>query len=496
MGTGKYSITDAKPMGQYSLADAQAEPANANDPGFWKGVQETTLGQITGLHELQQKNVEEYGPFIATLKTGYDIAKGLLTVPEDQRQKIYDSVKKGDAMSFIQHIPSILGGIGVAPVRASELATEEGKTMEALGQMTGIVGSAYVGSKAPAIVKGGVKVGKTVTSEFLGKTTGVGSKAIREAIDNPSSELIGAMRGEISEMDVLNNFKESLQNVKQARSDAYQAQLSKIPMAGKGTSLDISPIQNSLKVQLQKFNIKVSSKGELDFSRSTIRDAAAQNDVKSIYNDVMDWGKKPGDRTPTGVDILKRRIDDTYSPSSTARAIVQTVKNATRDLLNTKVPGYAKMTKGYADASKFIDQLSDLSLESKNSGTAIRKLTTLLNQNNGYRQMLAEQLSQYTTKDLEGQLAGVNLSRWSPRGIMGPASGAGLVYQVASHSLNPYVAVGMAMTSPRLMGELLTTMAKLANKVPAIPVPMAGHAATTAAIAQPGLLAASQEASK
>ena len=125
----------------------------------------------------------------------------------------------------------------------------------------------------------------------------------------------------------------------------------------------------------------------------------------------------------------------------------------------------------------------------KNPGTAVRKLTTLLNQNNSYRQILAEKLSQYTPKDLEGQLAGLNLSKWAPRGIMGPASGIGLVYGVATHALSPMMAVTMAMTSPRLMGEMLTFIAKL-PKVPGL-----SQAARTAVAIRPDL-AVSQAAKR
>jgi len=51
---------------------------------------------------------------------------------------------------------------------------------------------------------------------------------------------------------------------------------------------------------------------------------------------------------------------------------------------------------------------------------------------------------------------------------MGPASGIGLVYGVATHALSPMMAVTMAMTSPRLMGELLTSIAKIPKVSPSV----------------------------
>jgi hypothetical protein len=499
MATGKYSLADAKPIGKYSLADVAPSPESVSvkvtsgdtvipppvqeqpkepDPGFWQGLKETTVGPIKDVWDLQQKNAQEHGSWGGAVKTYYDIAKGLLTVPPDQVAKIKESVKNGDVMSFIQHLPSLLGGGGAAMVRPSELA-QEGKWGEAAGQTTGLVGGAVLGAKLPKLIKGTGNVAKTVASEVLGKTTGVGSKVLTQAMEKPTGQLTEAMRGGVSELDVVSNFKDALQNVKKARSESYQQQLSKLPMAGK-VEIDIAPVRQSFQDNLDRFGVKTDHAGNLDFSESTLVDASAQNQVKAIHKMLTRKPTGPQGQnlilsktseqpwTPAEVDALKRKVDDLYSPTSPARAVVQSVKASARDLLNDQVPGYKQMTGGYAKASQFLDQLSDLSLESKNPGTAVRKLTTLLNQNNGYRQILAEKLSQYTVNDLEGQLAGLNLSKWAPRGIMGPASGAGLIYQVATHAIHPMVAVGMAMTSPRLMGELLTAIAKI-KQIPAIP---------------------------
>lgn len=404
-------------------------------------------GQEKNVDALVKMYVDRYGGLENLKKTAYEDPVGVLA----------------DFATLAGVVGLAAKGVGLASKaanlgRTAQIAGNVAKVAGTVGEATDPVRLATKGMSAAASpISGAIK---TATTELLGKTTGVGSKAMARALEENSPELRSAMRGGLTETDLVNNFKGAMQNVKDARSDAYRQKLAQLPMTGPGTSLDISPIRNNLKFQLKKFNIVEMKNGDLDFSRSTIRDAAAQNEVRGIYKDITGWGKKAGDRTPAMVDVLKRRLDDVYSPSSTARSIVQSAKDSARNVLNKGVPGYQEMTAEYAKASQFLDSLSDLSLESKNPGTAVRKLTTLLNQNNGYRQMLAEKLSAYTPHDLEGQLAGLNLSKWGPRGIMGPASGVGLLYGVATHALNPVMAVGFAMTSPRLMGELLAVIAK------------------------------------
>lgn len=424
----------------------------------WKGVGNTAsalkdmaVQAITPPTTPEEKIASSFGPLGRPILS---IGKGLLQAGDVFHQQLRGGDVGGAAKTAVEQLP------GGRPLM-------RGDASEAIGEAGSALLLPKLAKKLPAVVKVAGEIPrmagdatKTVATEVLGKTTGVGSTVMRRAIENPSADLTKAMRGGTTELEVVENFRDALRNVKDARSEAYQQKLGQLTMRGGGTELNIEPVRRSLAENLKKFNIKTDPEGGLDFSRSTVRDPSAQAEVRSVYSDVATWGDAPGDLTPHGVDILKRRIDDTYSPSSTARAIVQSVKDSTRQLLNTKVPGYSEMTKEYAEASKFLDQLKDLSLESKNPGTAVRKLTTLLNQNNGYRQILAERLSEFTPKDLEGELAGLSLSKWAPRGIAGPASGAGLIYGVATHAMSPIAAVALAATSPRLMGELLTMVAK------------------------------------
>jgi hypothetical protein len=162
------------------------------------------------------------------------------------------------------------------------------------------------------------------------------------------------------------------------------------------------------------------------------------------------------------VDILKRRIDDVYSPSNNARAFVQRLKNQTRNVLN-QVPGYQQMTADYARASDFLDNLKDLSLNATNDGTAIRKFGNLMNKNNAFRRDLVNQLSRNAGRDLMGEIAGSSLSNWIPTsGASRPIDAVlGLLGLGHFAPLGPVIG-GMATTSPRLMGEAVNLAGRAA----------------------------------
>jgi hypothetical protein len=460
---------------QTVVNDFKGKYATPEDPGFLSGLYESTVGPVVGLAGgLTSRPIDT----LKGVATG--LQQSLITKPFEYAGKTAQAIGKGDLMGAIRNAPGIVPVFGPAVESMTDMAGS-GQPRRAAGNFAGLLGTVAI-PEAAAALKGPIaSAAKTAATEVLGKTTGVGAPTLRRAIDNPSADLTNAMRGGVTDTEMVGSFKTALQNVKDARSAEYQAKLQAIPQGG--APLNIAPIRATLAGQLQKFNVKIGPKGELDFSRSTIRDAAAQNEVKGIYGDVMDWGSQSGDLTLAGVDTLKRRIDDTYSPSSTARVIVQNTKNAARQVLDG-VPGYKEMTAGYAKSSQFLDQVKDLSLESANPGTAVRKLTTLLNQNNGYRQMLAEKLSQYTPKDLEGMLAGQSMNRWAPRGIMGPLAGAGGAFELGrilfTHAANPMeagaLAVSAALASPRLMGELMT----LISKAPTLLVGASGAARSIA----------------
>jgi hypothetical protein len=336
------------------------------------------------------------------------------------------------------------------------------------GNPASIVTGAALGAAGPvagaALDAAAPSVGR-VAAQVLGRTTGAGPASIAQAIENPSSDLVAAMRGQTSENEVLDNFKTALQSVKDTRAADYQNALGRIPQ---NITLDPTPIQQNINYMLGQFGVKPGAKGALDFSRSTVTDPIAQRQIKNIVSDVADWGSQPGDLTPAGMDTLKRRIGNMVSPDSQGSAFIASTRDAANQVLKDNVPGYADMTKGYETVSKLIDSMGDLSINSANPGTAIRKLSTVMSQDNGYRQALTDALGQYANTDLKGQLAGAALSKGGPQGIASALdTGVGLLGLTMHGYLSPMAAISMAAASPRLMGELVIAMGKAAPFVKA-----------------------------
>ena len=375
-------------------------------------------------------------------------------------------VPAGEAAKLTQGAKLVTRAAAQGAVGGAVSAVQSG------GNPAAIATGAALGAAGEPVADLGASFLQKVLPEILGRTTGAGATALRMARENPSPELLDAMRGNLSESEVVKNFVDAAHDVKLDRAAKYQAALAALPA---GPPLDITPVRQAFDDSLQKFGVVKSAAPhgiDLDFSRSTLTDPSAQGKVLQMANDLIDWGSKPGDLTPAGVDILKRRIDDTYSASGSARAITQSTKSAARDILNQQVPGYTGMTQDYAKSSAFLEDLHrELSLDPNNPnfgatpGTATRKLVTMLKANNHYRQNVAEMLGNYVGKDLTGQIAGLNLNSYGPKGMVAPLEGLGALAAIATGHISPAAVVSAAATSPRLMGELMVAMSKVSPAV-------------------------------
>ena len=410
-----------------------------------------------------------------------------------------------DPVGAAADVSAVAGGVGGALRAGSGLARSAGATRTAsgLGKAASVAGTVSDATN-PMIglakaVKPVARAAGKVGSEALGLTTGAGGEAIRTAVKNPSSQFKAAMRGDISEVDIVDKFKTALQNVRDLRGERYRERLndigkgmappatvanqaasatgkvqqtaaslttpgravSKSAAPGTSVTLDLTPVRNEMMSQLQSFGAHVTPNG-LDLSRVPIANPSERKLFEGIVHDVVTWGSKPGDLTPLGVDTLKRRIGDFYSDSSSARAFVQGIKKSVEKVLNDNVPGYKEMTREYAAASDFIQTIEKNFSLGKNAdkGSAIRKLSTALKQNNEYRKVLTEALGQFTSDDLKGQLAGYHLSQTAPRGLAGVTTGAGIMLAISQGMVHPAFAAELLLTSPRAMGEVLTAMGK------------------------------------
>ena len=174
--------------------------------------------------------------------------------------------------------------------------------------------------------------------------------------------------------------------------------------------------------------------------------------------------------TPEGLDALKKKIGgirDSTEYGTPERVAADKIYNGLRQTIINEAPEYAKIMRGYEQASTRLEELQkELSVPTPDSGrvdTALRKLQSSLRDNVntsfGRRKELAQFLVDNGAPNLMYKLAGQSLQPWAPRGLgrlsmtLGPemlaALGAG---GFGTGLIGPAVAAAVT-SSPRLMGE-------------------------------------------
>lgn len=393
--------------------------------------------------------------------------------------------------SFIQHL------IAGRPAEAARAITEDpvGQIAPIILMARGAAEKAGVGPQfdqvmaqttkiatKPITAPGGAVLrgaGK-VASETLGVTTGAGGEAIRQAF-NPTPEFTSALRGHTTEASIVDKAQGMFDTIKENQRTAYRAKLETIKEAQ--TPVDFKPVQNAMHTQLKNFGVGMAEDGTLDFSRSQIgNDPQAMHVIESAFKDITDWGKQPGDTTGAGLDILKKRLDDLYAPTSQSRAFIQGVKTVVSDTLKQNVPGYEEMTKGYGQTAQLLDEIKSGTGAGGKAGadTVIKKLTSSLKQNQDFRLEMVKQLEQHSGENVLQELSGSSLNSALPRGIVGKGLDIYGLTTLLRGVMDPTAFAEIATSSPRLVGEFVRALglstaktARLLNQLNHFKIPTA-----------------------
>lgn len=362
---------------------------------------------------------------------------------ENLKKTLYE-----DPVGALADFSTLIGGGAVAAGSKIPAISKIGQTASRIGRVSDPLAMTAKGLQATA------KGLKAPTEAIIGMTTGTGRQATRVALTQNTQAFRDAMRGKIDDMDIVNDAREALDDLRQQRSAHYQQQLSQIKANNR--FLHMKPVRVRLESLMGNYRVKVGPEGELDFAASAIgkRD---QGDIAEIADLVRNWK----DNSILGMDALKRRLDDFYSDSRQSRAFVKGLSKEVKSQLKD-VPGYGEMTADYAAASELIKMIDkELSL-GQQPGTTVRKLANALNQNNRYRQTILEALDQAGGSQTVEKIAGSALSDVVPRGIIRSLVGGGLIYSAGS-GVNVLPAVLLA--SPRAMGEALTAVSAIKRGV-------------------------------
>lgn len=479
-----------------------------------------------GIGNLAMGLTEELGGPSAKIGSGHTQYVTALGQALKDRYGGWEAIKKtayDDPAGFVADVSAILS-LGAGGLRGVARLARGGPALAGTTELrpvpTLLERTATGVGKASEFTNPAMLVGKPVkavagfagrgAAELLGVTSGEGAQAIRTGWARLSTGGTAAlpfknvMRRKLTELDILQDFREPVQNIRNQRAARYQDQLR--DMSQNATPLELAPVRQQLTKELERFNVRevpatgpspelqrlsVSQAGKkfelltaeqqqglrelaerlgmpsevttgtkLDLSRVPIANPSERALFENIVHDIQTWGSQPGDLTPLGVDALKRRVADFYTSSSQARAFVQRMKEHIRNLLDTEVPGYRQMTADYAKASELVESIeAELSLGVKaNPGAAIRKLSYALKQNNEYRKILVEALEQYAPADLMGELAGFHLRGIVPRGLTGRLIAVGLTGAAIKGSITPMLLVDVLATSPRAIGESMVLL--------------------------------------
>src|SRR3972149_7589680 len=117
----------------------------------------------------------------------------------------------------------------------------------------------------------------------------------------------------------MDTARNGLQKIKDVRSSEYLKEFDQIK--GMKQELSFSDVINKKNKLMKEYGIVRNPDSTLDFSRSTL-DKKSWKDVENVIETINDWGTKPGDLTPRGLDTLKRRLDDFWSETKNSRALI------------------------------------------------------------------------------------------------------------------------------------------------------------------------------
>lgn len=410
-----------------------------------KSLGKVALGGVQKAVPGEQKSEEDFENVVRFFQERYGGKDAIIKTIEE------------DPVGFVADLAGLFTGTGAVAkgaglTKASQTLSRAASAIEPLG-----VATKATGAVARPIAKGAGLFGR----EALGITTGAGGEVIESAFKAAAGtsrpEFKAALRGTITQDNILTSTREALNTLKDQRSATYQSQLKKIK--GLDKKLDFSAVNNAVDDALAKWNIKLGKGGKLDFSGSKIADAGEQKRIATVIREVKNWK----DKTPLGLDTLKQRLDDFYTPSGQGLALTQSIRNSVKNTLVKNVKGYAEMTSEYSKASDMIDEIQrTLSLTGKATPDAtIKKLISAIKTDVGFKKALVQKLDDLTDADVGAQLAGTSLSQQVPSGLIGRSiiAGAGakaLGFLGGSGGLGWLIP--LAGSSPRLVGEFLNAL--------------------------------------
>lgn len=392
-------------------------------------------------------------------------------------------VAKGVGMipSFARANPYVQAA-GVGAISGAMQPVETGATgPQMYGQMAqNVATGGAIGTAIPVIGRGIQAAGGAIR-RGLGLTTGAGEESISQALRagrEGNQAFLQNIRGDVSAMDVLDQAKDALANMRAARSQAYRQGITSTmpdleiragkPLPKMPPKLDFAPITGKLHEVVESLKVKTPVGSEFKIGSAEI------NKIGELEDVVNTWRKNPALHTAEGLDALKQRLDALYPDSPMQKQVqraVTSVRNTVKDTIVAQDKNYAKTMKAYEESLSLEREIERaLSLNNRSAAdTAIRKLQSLTrnnaNTNYGYRMELAKALQEQGGQDLMPALAGQALSSFTPRGLAGQGAALGIGAGGAL-TVNPMALAALPLTSPRLVGMGAYGLGRATRNIP------------------------------
>ena len=374
-------------------------------------------------------------------------------------------------VSFLMDLTTpFTGGAGTA----TKATTLPGKVAGAVDKVGRFAAKA---SDPVGLAASGVKLAGKGLTESLGVTTGAGPAALKDAFD---AGKIGGEQGktfrraimeEMPAEEIVGIAQKGMQNIRDKMFNAYKSDKS-VWEAQQGR-LSFSPIDKAY-TDLQ--NSLFSNSGTRAHSSLPL---AERKQIAKLGDVIDEWRADPAAHTVEGLDTLKQRLRNEVNFKTDHDQVVRAATQLSNSVLDTiktlAPPQYRKAMKEYTESSRLLDQLERSFSLGRDSAahTAMSKLQSVMRNNAstqyGIRTKDMTNLETLGDVSLRPALAGSALNSWSPRGIgrgimgAGAPAAAGLVLS----GLNPLTlggaALGLASTSPRLVGSMYHGAGRMAG---------------------------------
>jgi hypothetical protein len=363
-----------------------------------------------------------------------------------------------DPASVLLDVGMVLSGGGAAVTKIGQV-TKVGNIAKAgdiISKTSSYIDPVSLGLKASLGIG---NAATKITRETLGTSTGAGSKSIQEAFD-------AARKGGVSEKQ----FLEHLRGGKEM-GEVLDIAIADLNVLKKQKLADYKKNAKSFKgdktiLSFDDIDKAIITAEKLVKHKGIVKNQEGATILQELKKTVDDWKKLDADdfHTPEDFDALKQKMwgvmEGIDKKSKTAQSAANAVYNATKQTIVKQSPGYAKTMKEYADASELILQIErTLSMGSKATpDTAIRKLQAIMRNNvstnYGYRAKLAGDLEAKGGGIFMPGIAGQQLQGALPQGVARAGILPAATILATGGATLPGVALGLAASSPRVVGEV------------------------------------------